>query len=153
MCIFMVLKLFAKLGQIQTVRFNNVAIFLSFSKDIQNLNQEETNNQGSIGELDKYQQIPAIYFEQLSYDELMKNLTRFIFDLLQHDFHRLCNLIYRHDVDESKFNQALQLNDIEAQAKAIAALVVDREMQKVASRKAYREHKLRNENKISEGED
>ena len=110
MCIFMVLKLFAKLGQIQTVRFNNVAIFLSFSKDMQNLNQEETTHQGSIGELDKYQQIPAIYFEQLSYDELMKNLTRFIFDLLQHDFHRLCNLIYRHDVDEAKFNQALQFN-------------------------------------------
>lgn len=118
------------------------------------MNQEETtNNQESIGDLDKYRQIPATYFEQLSYDELMKNLSRFIFDLLQHDFHRLCNLIYRHDVDESKFNQALQLSDVEAQAKAIAALVVDREMQKVASRKAYREHKLRNENKISEKED
>lgn len=110
------------------------------------MNQEETNQQNINRELDQYQQIPATYFEHLTRDELMRNLTGFIYDLLQHDFHRLCNLIYRHDVLESKFNAALELNDIDEQAKAIALLVIDRELQKVASRKAYREAKASKEN-------
>ncbi len=102
--------------------------------------EEDVQNQREYGNLDKYQQIPATYFESLSGDELSKRLKVFILDLLQHDFHRLCNLIYRHDVAESKFNQALSNSDIEVQAAAIAQLVIEREMQKIASRKAYREY-------------
>lgn len=105
--------------------------------------EEDMQNQGEDGNLDKYQQIPAAYFESLSGDELSRRLKVFILDLLQHDFHRLCNLIYRHDVPESKFNEALSGPDIEVQAEAIAQLVIEREMQKIASRKAYREYKSR----------
>jgi len=103
--------------------------------------EEDMKNQGEDGNLDKYQQIPVAYFESLSGDELSKRLKVFILDLLQHDFHRLCNLIYRHDVAENKFNQALSNPDMEAQAAAIAQLVIEREMQKITSRKAYREYK------------
>jgi len=92
-------------------------------------------------EVDKYQQIPAVYFETLSHDELSQKLKAFVHDLLLNDFSRLCNLIYRHDVAESKFNKALSYNDLEKQAAAIAELVIDREMEKRSSRKAYREHK------------
>lgn len=90
---------------------------------------------------DRLQHIPAKYFEAKDPLELKKELTAFIRDLLEHDFHKLCNLIYRHDVSESKFNAALEVQDVELQAEQIAHLVIEREMQKVATRKAYRKFK------------
>ena len=91
--------------------------------------------------LDKYQQIPVSYFETLSREELSERLKAFVLDLLLHDFNRLCNLIYRHDVAETKFNKALSYHDIEEQAIAIADLIIEREMEKIASRRAYQQHK------------
>jgi hypothetical protein len=60
----------------------------------------------------------------------------------------LCNIIYRHDVEESKFNDALQVHDIHEQARKIADLVIDRELQKVETRKAYRKYKEENKNGV-----
>ncbi len=82
-------------------------------------------------------------YETFSRDELRKRLQDFIADLLEHDFQKLCNLIYRHDVKEEKFRQALQYSNIEEQASEIAELVIERELQKVETRKAYRELKNR----------
>ena len=82
-------------------------------------------------------------YETLSRDELRKRLQGFIADLLEHDFQKLCNLIYRHDVKEEKFRQALQSSNIKEQAYEIAELVIERELQKVETRKAYREWKNR----------
>ena len=96
---------------------------------------------GNISEFDRFQHIPAKYFETMEQSDLKQQLTLFIRELLEHDFHRLCNLIYRHDVSEPKFHQALELPDIELQSDRIADLVIEREMQKVATRKAYRKFK------------
>ncbi|MBN2638323.1 MAG: hypothetical protein JXR65_04480 [Bacteroidales bacterium] len=92
-------------------------------------------------EFDRFQHIPAKYFETVEIHELKRQLTIFIRDLLEHDFHRLCNLIYRHDVSEPKFHAALDVQDQDIQAGQIADLVIEREMQKVATRKAYRKFK------------
>ena len=78
-------------------------------------------------------------YEQLGREELKKMLQVFIIDLLEHDFEKLCNMAYRHDIPEAKFNNALQETGLEAQASKIADLVIDRELQKVESRRAYRE--------------
>ena len=60
-------------------------------------------------------------------------------------------MIYRHDVLESKFNQALDSGDITVQANEIADLVIERELQKVESRKAYRKEKEnKNEKNLNE---
>ena len=80
-------------------------------------------------------------YESLSRNELEMRLHTFISELLAHDFEKLCNLIYRHDVEETKFNNALQLPDIDDQAWKITHLVIDREMEKVKMRKAYKEYK------------
>lgn len=96
---------------------------------------------GNTTEFDRFQHIPAKYFETMAPSDLKQQLILFIRDLLEHDFHRLCNLIYRHDVSEPKFHQALDLPDIDLQADRIADLVIEREMQKIASRKAYRKYK------------
>ena len=80
-------------------------------------------------------------YQSLSRNELEMRLHAFISELHAHDFEKLCNLIYRHDVDEIKFNNALQLPDIDDQAWKITHLVIDREMEKVKMRKAYKEYK------------
>ncbi len=80
-------------------------------------------------------------YESLSRNELEIRLHAFISNLLINDFEKLCNLIYRHDVAELKFNNALQLTDIGDQAWKITHLVIDREMEKVKMRKAYKEFK------------
>ncbi len=84
--------------------------------------------------------LPSEY-ETLSGEELKKRLQVFIADLLEHDFQKLCNLIYRHDVKEEKFQRALRQGNINKQASEIADLVIEREMQKVETRKAYRKRK------------
>ena len=80
-------------------------------------------------------------YETLSREELKGRLQLFIADLLIHNFEKLTNMIYRHDVSESKFNEALQGETIKEQAEMLAELVIEREMQKVETRKAYRKHR------------
>ncbi len=81
-------------------------------------------------------------FEKLSRDELHERLTWYIFDLLVNQPEKLVNLMYRHDVKESLFRRAFILETVEEQAAYIADLVIDRELQKVAMRKAFKKEKL-----------
>ena len=80
-------------------------------------------------------------YEMLGREELKQRLQVFIAELLVHDFEKLCNLAYRHDIPEEMFNLALQGGNIEDQASKIADLVIGRELQKVESRRAYRKEK------------
>jgi hypothetical protein len=89
----------------------------------------------------------AYEYETLSRQELKSRLTILIEGLLRTNFEKLCNMIYRHDVDETKFNAALQEGSIFDQASSIADLVIDRELQKVETRKAYRKEKQQKQSK------
>jgi hypothetical protein len=82
----------------------------------------------------------------LDHDEMRKRLQSFIADLLANDFEQLCALMYRHDVSESAFNQALSFSTDEERTAAIAELVIQREMQKMETRAAYAKQK--NEGKL-----
>jgi len=77
----------------------------------------------------------------LSYNELHARLKLFLLDLLEHDFERLCALMYRHDVSEIHFNEALKRKTDNERADVIANLVNEREKQKMATRAAYAKHK------------
>ena len=88
----------------------------------------------------KHEPLPSEY-ETLTREELKARLQVFISDLLEYDFQKLCNLIYRHDVKEEKFQRALRHGGIDEQAAEIADLVIERELQKVETRKAYRKQK------------
>lgn len=83
-------------------------------------------------------------YETLSRDELHSQLQVFVAELLEHNFEKLCNMIYRHDVKEYKFHDALQSGDIVEQSARIADLVLDREMEKVRTRQAYKREKNKN---------
>lgn len=78
-------------------------------------------------------------YEILDREQLKQMLEVFISELLENNFEKLCNLAYRHDIPEALFNLALQEGGVEKQASKIADLVIDRELQKVESRRAYRE--------------
>ena len=80
-------------------------------------------------------------YETRSREELKLRLQEFIGYHLEADFEKLCHIIYRHDVSEEKFNEALQGDNIYEQAGKIADLVIERELQKVETRRTYRKHK------------
>ncbi len=101
-------------------------------------------------EIYKYNEPNKSDYESLSRNELEIRLHEFISNLLINDFEKLCNLIYRHDVSETKFSNALKMADIKDQAWSIAHLVIDREMEKVKMRKAYRDYKAQQNNKSIE---
>lgn len=83
-------------------------------------------------------------YETLSRDELKIRLQIFIADLLENNFEKLCAMIYRHDVLESKFNKALEKETISEQSALIAALVLERELEKVETRRKYKSQKEEN---------
>ncbi|RLD41233.1 MAG: hypothetical protein DRI89_10250 [Bacteroidetes bacterium] len=83
-------------------------------------------------------------YETLNRDELQMRLQVFIADLLENNFEKLCTMIYRHDVLESKFNRALEGGTIDEQAVQIALLVLEREMEKVETRRKYKRYKEEN---------
>jgi len=101
-------------------------------------------------EIYKYNEPNKSDYESLGRNELEIRLYEFISNLLINDFEKLCNLIYRHDVSETKFNNALKIPSIDEQAWRITHLVIDREMEKVKMRKSYREYKAQQENKSIE---
>lgn len=90
-------------------------------------------------------------YETLSRDELKMRLQVFIADLLENNFEKLCAMIYRHDVLESKFDAALQYASVDEQAERIAILVLERELEKVESRKRYKRQK--EENHLNSGDE
>ena len=101
-------------------------------------------------EIYKYNEPNKSDYESLGRNELEIRLYEFISNLLVNDFEKLCNLIYRHDVSEIKFNNALKILEIDEQAWRITHLVIDREMEKVKMRQAYKEYKTQQENKSIE---
>ena len=59
--------------------------------------------------------------------------------MLKHNLDRLASAMYTLDVDEARFNAALALPGNDATARAVAELILEREIQKMVSRQKYRE--------------
>ena len=69
--------------------------------------------------------------------ELFRQLVPLIRRLLDRDLPRLLNALYRIDVPESKVNAVLHLAEPDKIAPMLARLVMDREYQKIETRKKY----------------
>ena len=76
---------------------------------------------------------PGLVFSNL--DKLEYWLTGEIELLIDRDFHRLMNILYRIDVSEEKTKMAFTHSK---PAREIAKLIIARELQKVASRDKYK---------------
>ncbi len=58
-------------------------------------------------------------------------------ELIKNNFHLLVQFLYRIDVNETKLKQVLKENPNEDAGKMIARLIIERQQQKIISRKKY----------------
>ncbi len=70
-----------------------------------------------------------------NFDKLKDWLAHEIQLLIDHDFQRFLNMLYRIDIDESRAKDAFTGDD---PSMRLAELVIERELQKVESRKKYK---------------
>jgi len=85
--------------------------------------------------------------EKISLAEAREKLAVHINHLINHDFEKLVFYLYRIDVNESKMKQLLDEKEGENAAGLIADLIIERQLQKIKSRKETKRN-----NKISEDE-
>lgn len=71
-----------------------------------------------------------------SYDQAYLKIMRVVEDLMERDFNGLLNALYRIDVSEQKLKEALALTT-DNPAAVITKMILERELQKVATRKKY----------------
>jgi hypothetical protein len=76
--------------------------------------------------------------KKYTYDQLIAMLAVHINQLLQTNFEQLVNLLYRIDVSEKKLKQLLSGFPKEDAGNIIAALIVERQMEKINSRNRYK---------------
>lgn len=70
-------------------------------------------------------------------DDLRHKLEKIVAYLLDNDFERLLNAMYRLDIDEEKFKKAVSGTDGKNISREIAELIVSREIQKLKTRIKY----------------
>ncbi|HVU98786.1 MAG TPA: hypothetical protein VHE34_26370 [Puia sp.] len=76
--------------------------------------------------------------EVAAIDELESLLAERVNTMIQRDFGALVQLLYRVDVSESKLRGLLQENAGEDAARVIARLIIERQWQKIETRRRYR---------------
>jgi hypothetical protein len=72
----------------------------------------------------------------ISSEELREKLVAHINYLINHDFEKLVYYLYRIDVNESKMKKLLDQKKGENAAGLIADLIIERQLEKIKSRKA-----------------
>ena len=84
----------------------------------------------------QYYEIPSkVMLSSISLDELKQKLSSHINHLINHDFEKLVFYLYRIDVNESKMKRLLVQQDGENASVLIADLIIERQLQKIESRK------------------
>ncbi len=71
------------------------------------------------------------------YEDLVQWLTPYITRLLDHHFEKLLQLLYRVDVSENLFKEAIGQSNSDHIASSIARLIIDRQIQKMQIRAKY----------------
>jgi hypothetical protein len=71
-------------------------------------------------------------------DEILKRLTEIINRMLAKDYHRLVNAMYRLDINEKLFREAISGMHSPNVASRLAELVLNREKEKIEMRKKYK---------------
>ena len=75
--------------------------------------------------------------EKITFDQLQQKLSEQIGYLIQSDFQKLVSILYQVDVNEEKLKSLLKENPGEDAAGIIADLVIERQIQKIKSRKKF----------------
>lgn len=75
-------------------------------------------------------------------DTIREKLEILITHLIETNFEKLCQAMYRLDVSESKFHQVMTAKPFEEIPSSIADLVIEREMLKVRTRMMHKRGEL-----------
>jgi hypothetical protein len=73
-----------------------------------------------------------------SYQQLQHQLAERLNYLIAHDFSLLISILYRLDISEKKLRQLLTPSGEATAGDIIADLIIERQLQKIASRKAFK---------------
>jgi hypothetical protein len=93
-----------------------------------------------LGSLEENMMIPA--GSGIDRQVIREKLAFLIAHLMQNNFEKLCQAMYRLDVSEARFDKAMNENELQDIPFAIADLVIEREMQKVRTRIMYKKGEL-----------
>ena len=77
-----------------------------------------------------------------SLQQLKEYLTKKISELMDNNFDKLVNTLYRIDVSEQKLQEAFSDKNKQILPETIAGLIIERQLQKIELRKKYKEGKL-----------
>ena len=75
--------------------------------------------------------------DELTSSHLLDRLTRLVAYLMEKDFGKLLQVLYRIDIPEEKLKAALASNE-GSPSELVAQMIFEREMQKVETRKRYK---------------
>ena len=75
--------------------------------------------------------------KRIAWDAILDELGRRVDFMLRHDFDRLMSCMYMIDISERRFSEAVNLPEKDRPSRAIAQLILEREIQKMESRKHY----------------
>ncbi len=75
-------------------------------------------------------------------EQLKEYLAQKISELIDNNFDKLINTLYRIDVDEDKLQLAFTDNNKKVLPEAIAGLIIERQLQKIEMRKKYKEGRI-----------
>lgn len=75
--------------------------------------------------------------EKIPFEEIKKELSSIINNLIQSDFQRLVFLLYRIDVNETKLKELLKEHPEENAGNIITELIIERQQQKIKSRQQF----------------
>jgi hypothetical protein len=73
----------------------------------------------------------------ISYEEIQGRLSAYINELIKIDFEKLVGYLYRIDVHEQKLKQLLKEHPDEQAGNIIAALIIERQLQKIKTRQQF----------------
>ena len=90
------------------------------------------DNQALLTALQK--ELSLELYDQLNEKELQLRVQEKVNELIEHDFGKLVNILYRIDVSDQKLKQLLESNDDKDAAAIIAGLIIERQMEKIKSR-------------------
>ena len=69
---------------------------------------------------------------------LRKRLSQVVAHLLDHDFNRLLNILYRIDISEQKLKEVLSDDRLDNISLAITDMIIARQLRKIETRERYR---------------
>ncbi len=75
--------------------------------------------------------------EKITYEELRRQLSSHLNELIKNDFEKLVSLLYRIDISEAKIKSLLKEQQQSNAGDIIADLIIERQLQKIKSRELF----------------